>query len=215
MSEGKIAVTRRRALTAVGTIGVGAAAAGAGTFAAFSDTESSTGELTAGTLDLTKSSSLSFSASNIKPGSTGKDFVTLEGSGVDGNLSISVTNVTSNEANSSDGNGSLDDQVELQLWIDEDQSNDVNGSDVGLNASGSFTSGASRGTASYATNFGSTTWDTESTDSPGYISPFSGPVDFYVEYTFVDDTSGDASFDNDDAQGDSLTIDFEFQLTQQ
>lgn len=215
MSDKKIAITRRRALTAVGTIGAGAAAAGAGTFAAFSDTETSTGELTAGTLDLSQDNSLSFTTSEIKPGDSGSDFVTLEGTGsVDGNLSISVTSVTSNESDGNSDSGNLDDQVELQLWIDEDQSSDVNGSDIGLNADGSFTSDASKGNASYATNFGSTTWDKDSTDSPGYISPFSGPVDFYVEYTFVDDTN-DGTLNNNDAQGDDLKIDFEFELTQQ
>lgn len=215
MSDQKIALTRRRALTALGVIGVGGAAAGAGTFAAFSDTETSQGSLSAGTLDLTQSNTpLQFSASNITPGDSGSDYVTLGKSGtVAGDLSISVTSVTSNEEGSTDGNGNLADQVELTLWIDEDQNDSADNNDVGLNSDGTITSGASKGTPAFATNFDTTTWDTSDTNSPAFFEDFGGGVDFVVEWQFIDDSS--ESFNNNDAQGDDLTVDFEFTLQQQ
>jgi len=79
-------LTRRRALGALLTIGAGSAAAGAGTFALFSDTEeSSDNTIQAGTLDLSLgSNTLSFST-NLKPGGPGtSDTVTLTN---DGNIS--------------------------------------------------------------------------------------------------------------------------------
>lgn len=216
MSDQKIALTRRRALTALGVIGVGGAAAGAGTFAAFSDTETSDGSLTAGTLDLTQSNTpLQFTANNITPGDSGSDYVTLGKSGnVAGDLSISVTSVTSNEEGSSDGNGNLADQVELTLWINEDQNDSADNNDVGLNSDGTITSSASKGDPAFATAFGSnTTWNKSDTNSPGFFEDFGGGVDFVVEWEFIDD-SGE-SFTNNDAQGDDLTVDFEFTLEQQ
>lgn len=226
MSDKTIALTRRRALAALGTIGVGGAAAGAGTFAAFSDEETANGELTAGSLDLTQGDTpLSFSASNIKPGDTGSDYVTLSkatSSTIAGNLSVEVTSVVSDESASPDGtdDGNLADQVELTLWLDAGDGSSgspdgtVNGDDVGLNSDGTITSSASKGTAAYATDFSSgAVWDTGDTNSPGFFTDFSGPVRFYVEWEFVDDSS--ESFNNNDAMGDDLTVDFAFTLTQQ
>lgn len=213
----KIKLTRRRALAALGVIGAGSAAAGAGTFALFSDTESSSASLSAGTLDLTQSNTpLQFTASDIKPTDTGTASVTLSASGsIAGNLSVEVTNVTSNEEGGNSGNGNLADQVELTLWIDEDQSGtgSADNNDVGLNSDGTFTSAGNKGTAAYATDFDGAVWDDTDGSSPTFIEGFSGPVDFVVEYEFVDG-SGE-SFVNNDAQGDDLTVDFEFTLTQQ
>lgn len=219
MTDKTISLTRRRALVALGTIGVGGAAAGAGTFAAFSDNETTTGNLTAGTLDIsTDTTTLSFNTSgDIKPGDTGKASVTLTKSGsVTGNLSIEVTNVTSDDAESNDGtatDGSLDDQVELQLWIDADQDGSANNSDVGLNSDSSYNSG-SKGTAAFASNFNGTTWAASDSGAPSYFTGFSDPVDFYVEYKFVDDNN-DSSLNNNNVQGHDLTVDFKFTLTQQ
>ncbi|MHB9288138.1 TasA family protein [Halobacteriales archaeon Cl-PHB] len=69
MSDKTIKLTRRRAIGGLITIGGAAAAAGAGTFALFSDTETSSGNtITAGTLNLTGPSDATLTASNLAPG---------------------------------------------------------------------------------------------------------------------------------------------------
>lgn len=93
-----VELSRRRILGGVVTIGGAAAAAGAGTFALFSDEESSSGNtVNAGTLTL-QSTSGSFSVSDIKPTdrvpSTGSNSITTtyDGSisGVEVDFEISV-----------------------------------------------------------------------------------------------------------------------------
>ncbi len=67
-------------------MGAAAAAAGAGTFAAFSDTESSDGNtITAGELDLTvgQGNDFSYSAGNLAPGDTFSVSVEISKSGID------------------------------------------------------------------------------------------------------------------------------------
>lgn len=69
MSDRKIELTRRRVLGSVATIGAASAAAGAGTFALFSDEETSDGNtITAGTLDLQSPASGQLTASGVAPG---------------------------------------------------------------------------------------------------------------------------------------------------
>ncbi|MGB9963317.1 TasA family protein (plasmid) [Halobacterium sp. MBLA0001] len=217
MTDKTISITRRRALIALGTIGAGGAAAGAGTFAAFSDTASTTGDLSAGTLDISSDTDLSFNtAEDIVPGDSGSASVTLTKSGdVAGNLSIEVTGIESSNGDS--GDGSLDEQIELQLWIDASGGggDSVDTNDVGLNSDSTFTDVGSKGTADFASNFSSATWDAPDSGEPSYFRDFSGGVDFVVEYEFVDDSDSSVSFDNDDVQGHDLTVDFQFTLTQQ
>jgi len=65
----KIELNRRRVLGGLVTIGAAGAAAGAGTFAFFSDSESSSGnEVTAGTLDLSTPTDGAISVTNAAPG---------------------------------------------------------------------------------------------------------------------------------------------------
>lgn len=69
MSDDKIELNRRRVLGGMITLGGAAAAAGAGTYAWFSDTEtSSNNTIQAGTLTLSGVSNGVFSATNIAPG---------------------------------------------------------------------------------------------------------------------------------------------------
>jgi len=69
MSDKNIAVTRRRVLGGIVTVGAASAAVGAGTFAFFSDTESSSNnQVTAGTLDLTGAANGAISISDAAPG---------------------------------------------------------------------------------------------------------------------------------------------------
>ncbi|MFB6104378.1 MAG: TasA family protein [Halobacteriaceae archaeon] len=204
-------LTRRRALTALGVIGAGSAAAGAGTFALFSDTKTGSAGLNAGTISLVKSSSVSFKSGDIKPTDQGSSYATLKkdsGTSLTGDLSISVPSVTSSESDnpSAETNtstpGELDDQVQLKIWIGTDSGSDttVDAGDIGLNADGSTTSGT-KGAWEAASQYNGTAW---SNVLPG----FSGPVTFNVEWKFPDLGT------NNQAQGDTLTVDFEFTLTQ-
>lgn len=69
MTGKSIKLTRRRLLGGIVTIGAGSAAVGAGTFAYFSDTESSSGnEVTAGTLTLSGATDGQISVTNAAPG---------------------------------------------------------------------------------------------------------------------------------------------------
>jgi len=69
MTDKKIELNRRRVLGGIVAVGAAAAAAGAGTFAYFSDTETSDNNtITAGTLDLSSPSSGVFTMSGIAPG---------------------------------------------------------------------------------------------------------------------------------------------------
>ncbi|MFB6143456.1 MAG: TasA family protein [Halorientalis sp.] len=209
----ELTITRRRALVALVVIGVASAAAGAGTFALFSDTEQSTASLNAGTLNLVQSNTpLTFSATDIVPTDSGADYVTLSNgtSTVAGNLSITVTEVTSNESANPDSEtdttapGELDQQLELRVWIDKNQDGTFNNNDVGLNADGTTTT-ANKGGYETAASYAGATYDASELNT----SSFAGPDDVYVEYRFPDLGST-----NNAAQGDDVGVDFSFNLTQ-
>jgi len=106
-SGSTIELNRRRVLGALGTIGVASAGAGAGTFALFSDTESSTGNsISAGTLDLTTSNqtSIEVNVTDVQPGYFTSGTTTLNNAGsLDGSLDIYLDNV------SEDADGGTDD----------------------------------------------------------------------------------------------------------
>jgi len=99
-SGSTIELNRRRVLGALGTIGVASAGAGAGTFALFSDTETSSGNsVQAGTLDLTDgdggSVSTTISDSDLVPGSTGTLSFQIENEGsVSGSVDFGIQNVS-------------------------------------------------------------------------------------------------------------------------
>jgi spore coat-associated protein N len=109
-NEKTLELTRRRALGGLLTIGVGSAAVGAGTLAAFSDEESSTGnQVTAGTLDLGSTSGGAFSADDLAPGEQTDEFtITTDYTGsidADVELEFSLSN-PSNENTISDSDAS-------------------------------------------------------------------------------------------------------------
>jgi len=208
--DNTIELNRRRVLGGLVTVGGAAAAAGAGTFALFNDTETSTGNsVTAGTLDLTEGGSdlLTFSESNIAPTDTGSAYTTLQNTGnTAGNLSISVTGISSNEGSGTEfndgGDGELDDQLELQLWVDTgDDGTFDSSSDIGLENSTDTTSSS----RSYytASTFSNVSWS-------DVITGWTGTARFYVDWDFPD-----LGNTNNNAQGDDITVDFEFDLVQQ
>lgn len=91
--DNTIELNRRRVLGGIVTVGAAAAAAGAGTFAAFSDTEESTGNtVDAGTLDLSSNSDGVISATDIVPGDTVSGTVTSTYNGsVDAEVDVSFS----------------------------------------------------------------------------------------------------------------------------
>ncbi|MCU4801482.1 CalY family protein [Halobacteria archaeon HArc-gm2] len=102
MNGKDIELSRRRVLGGIATVGAASAAAGAGTFAYFSDTETSDGNtINAGTLDLGSSTGGTISLSNAVPGDTTSVTVTSTYSGsvdaeVDVDFSVAEDTITEN-----------------------------------------------------------------------------------------------------------------------
>lgn len=101
MNGKDIELTRRRVLGGVATIGAASAATGAGTFAYFSDTESSSGNVVnAGTLDLGSATGSTIKLENAVPGAAGSSTTftsTYTGSvaaEIDIDFSISESSIT-------------------------------------------------------------------------------------------------------------------------
>lgn len=126
-----------------------AALAGAGTFAYFSDTETSEdNSFTAGTLDLVVGggASLPFVFENIAPGDSDTDYDGLKNSGsIAGELDI-VMSATNNNDNGQEependqgtdtGNGDLGGQLKMALWLDLDEDGTAESTDIGLKSDG-------------------------------------------------------------------------------
>lgn len=194
MTDRKIELNRRRVLGGIATIGAAAAAAGAGTFAAFSDTESSTGnQVSAGTLDLTVDGSdqdvTVLTASNVVPNGSGSGTaITLENAGsVDGLLDINVSNIASNEngtdgpeaSASAEGTGvELEDELTITVTLD--------GSSVFSDTVANLTNGQ--------------------TIVSDQTLNASSSTDFNLNYSVTDA--------GNEIQSDSVTLDFSFVLNQ-
>ena len=125
-------------ITAVLVIGI----IGGGTFAYFSDTESSANNtLTAGTLDLNIDGGdlavTTLDVSDVAPGDSGADNSTLANVGsMLGELDISTSAVTNTPGaggtEHEGGSGELGANAELAMYIDVDQSGDWSAGDIGL-----------------------------------------------------------------------------------
>lgn len=101
-------LTRRRVLGGALTVGAASAATGAGTFALFSDSETSNNNsVQAGTLDLTGGNSAvgSVSFGDVSPGSSGTKYIRLRNDGsVPGSLNFTVQNVRVGNSGSNGAN---------------------------------------------------------------------------------------------------------------
>lgn len=149
MSDDKtIELNRRRILGGIVTIGAAAAAAGAGTFAAFSDTENSNGNtVQAGTLDLGSPTSSGFGLTGLAPGDTVSGTVTSTYSSSSSINPIDVTaslSLSENDASSTptDYTTNLTDNEFAQLIeVTTAELGDSNGNvyDILNNTSGSTT----------------------------------------------------------------------------
>jgi len=191
----QIRLSRRRVLGAAVAVGLGGAAAGAGTFAAFSDTESSSDNaVQAGTLDLTLdggNQAVTFlDETDVFPGESGQASLTLANAGsLSGVPEIEVTGIQSTEngysgGESQDGSpndGELDEHLELRATL---------GSQTVLN------------------------WTTADGISVGQTFPVTSSIGsgnskpFTVEWRLPSDTGNEA-------QGDGFTFDLTFRLLQE
>lgn len=122
----------RKTLLALLGILLVAALAGAGTFAAFSDTEQSTGNtFTAGTLDLKINDSdqnVAFTVSNVKPGDSGTITYTFKNAGsIDGYLTLKDISVYDEEGvnpeseTNTDGLGDLSANMDIVVKLNGNQ----------------------------------------------------------------------------------------------
>jgi spore coat-associated protein N len=195
----------RKILVGILAIGLVALAVGWGTYSQFSDTETSTTTFSAGSLDLTindqNGETVTFSASNLRPGNQPHYSLTLKNIGtIKGNLSISNIVVVSEEnvrtepeieaGDTSDDTGELDDVLNLRLWLDYDHNGWISGGDkVFFN--------------DFVKNLPSS-FDLKEPIEPG------GGVDFVVE---LYDWWAHDGLDNQ-AQTDTLSITFTFLLSQ-
>lgn len=163
MSDKTIELNRRRVLGGMITLGGAAAAAGAGTFAAFSDTGQSSGNsISTGTLTLALnpgSESTAIDVSGAKPGDSGYLALELQNSGsIDGTIAdVNLGSV--------DGSGSFDASLasqtddtpsdfEQNAGDDGVELDDTMTVDAFLETSGDFTGSVGTGTGSTVTRSG-------------------------------------------------------------
>ncbi|MFC6990031.1 TasA family protein [Haloplanus sp. GCM10025708] len=193
MSEDSHPLSRRKALAALTTIGVGSAAVGAGTFAAFSDTETSSSSLSTESITLDKGTqTLSFQSGSIEPGDSGSSSVVVTSTGTaGGQLSVAIASVDNTDVASTtpeeDAEGGtnvpLSEALEIKMWVEEASvSSGTEGQfdpsyDYGLKSDGSVAngSGASLSFAPVAqypttTSYSTATFaDSSSTDKEFYV----------------------------------------------
>ena len=206
---------------------------GAGTWAFFSDTEQSAGNiLTAGILDLTTGgTTTTFSLGPLIPGDSADPEVdvTLTNSAsstIAADLSISTGAVTNNENGVGDpesdaalGNdttagateGELGSLVTIAIWLDPDDSGDWTTGDFYLTsalAKVAWVSGTTVPAAAYETidSFASKTWNAAAV---GVNLAAGGATYFKMSYDWTDGGVTDNA-----AQGDDATFDVTFTLTQ-
>jgi spore coat-associated protein N len=202
--------SRKKAGLIVGLVAlvVAAAAIGAGTYAAFTDTETGPGGTqTAGTLDLEVGSggttSTLFSASNIAPGFSQDYTFTLKNAGsVTGTLSTATTfsggdgsctepERTAENATSCNPSGNLQDQMQVVVV-----SSPVSNTPTSAMSLAGFAGAPLPGSGSLKINGGQT-------------------VTYTLRFTLPNDTSTTAETNsNNKVQGDSVTLNSTFNLVQ-
>ncbi|QLH84144.1 TasA family protein [Halosimplex pelagicum] len=191
------AFSRRRVLAGLVTTGLASAAAGAGTMAAFSDTESSSGNtVQAGTLNLDIDSPGSFSFNgSLKPTDSTTDSVTLVSDGtIDGSLDVDVS-YTEDDGDTGNQNVTAQEMAEnleiTTLNYDGDRTGQIDGgspptlADLNSNDQGSG--------------------ETTANDLVNLPDPGNG-TDFTVGFRLKDV--------GNDFQGDGIAITFDFHLNQ-
>lgn len=220
MSGSTLELTRRKLLGSLAAIGVGGAAVGAGTYAAFSDSVSTTDGLTTDSIVLQKGTqTLSFQSANVEPGDSGSSSIVLQSTGTAGgrlDAAISAVNDTDVEStgpeeDAEDGtNVPLSEQLEVKMWVEE--ATPSNGSegvfdpqyDYGLKSDGTVAhgSGATLSFADVATYPVGTDYQTAT-----FVDSSPTDKEFYVEWRLPSSATNAV-------QRDETTIDFSLTLTQ-
>jgi spore coat-associated protein N len=183
---------------------------GGGTWAYFSDTETSqNNSLTAGTLDLTigggNTAVTTFSATAVKPGDSGTGSSVLANTGsMNGTLGITfsaISNTSGGTAEFNNGTGDLGANTEMAVYIDVDQSGAFNAGDIGLKADG--TTYTSVGGLQYASidSYGGKSYAAVETLA-------NGAADSFAVAWNVPTTAGNS------IQGDAVSFDVTFTLDQ-
>jgi spore coat-associated protein N len=183
---------------------------GVGTYAYFSDTESSTGNtLTAGTLDLNIEGGdiavTTFDVSDVAPGDNGTASSTLANVGsLAGELDI-ATSVVSNTPGAGGefggGSGELGASAQIAMYLDVDQSGTWTAGDIGLQSDGSTYTFPTSLDYDEIDDYASETWDAVETMNA------SASDDIFVDWG-VPTTAGN------EIQGDSVSFDITFTLEQ-
>ena len=184
---------------------------GGGTWAYFSDPETSTdNSLTAGTLDLNinggNTAVTTFSATNVAPGDSGSGSSVLANVGsLSGELDISFSVITNTPGAGGTeyegGSGELGGEAEIAVYIDVDQSGDWSSGDIGLKSDST--------TYSHPTALNYATIDSYGSDSWDAVETMAAPAsDNFTILWRVPTTAGN------DIQGDSVSFDVTFILEQ-
>ncbi len=238
MSDVEFNLSRRSALAALATIGGGSAAVGAGTFAAFSDSEQTDGtddSLKTGTLDLEfdtdKEGRLSLSTEKLRPGDTGTEAVTLENAGsLDGTLSVTLDSITNTDVSTPDSEpdgGELSDALQMRMWVEPLDGSDGNtaldgdSDEIQLLSDGTTqaadTGKVNRKTADkfYNTDGDPTSPVWDSSDTPS-MPTLQSADDYHLVFDWKVPENADSLDDITDidaVQGDKSTFNFTFTLT--
>ncbi|MFC2072052.1 TasA family protein [Chloroflexota bacterium] len=192
---------------------------GGGTWAYFSDPETSTGNiLTAGTLDLTLNGGdsdvkiIDTSVSNIYPGASSSNYTTLVNAGsLAGELEIEFSAITNTGLNDgsefADNIGHVGGSANLSVWIDVDGLGVWNSGDIDLESDGTAVPFTTDPTLDSATidSFDGVNWNNVYGGSDQFAAAASDR--FYI--TYVVPTSA-----NNTIQGDSASWDITFTLEQ-
>lgn len=184
---------------------------GGGTYAYFSDTESSVNNtLSGGTLDLNINGGniavTTISVSDVVPGSSGSGNSTLANVGnTEGELDVSTSAVTNTPGAGGTeyegGAGELGANAEIAMYIDVDQSSDWSAPDVGLMSDGTTYSFPTALDYDIIDNYASESWDaTENMTASA--------VDYFFVLWQVPTGVGN------EIQGDSASFDITFVLEQ-
>jgi predicted ribosomally synthesized peptide with SipW-like signal peptide len=183
---------------------------GAGTYAYFSDTESSTGNtLTAGTLDLNidggDTAVTTFTAGDVAPGDSGNGSSTLTNIGsITGELDIDTSAVSNTPGVGGEfggGSGELGASAQIAMYLDVDQSGGWTSGDIGLQSDGTTYSFPTSLNYDEIDDYASETWDAVETMAASVSD------DIIVNWQ-VPTGAGN------EIQGDSVSFDITFTLEQ-
>jgi spore coat-associated protein N len=184
---------------------------GGGTYAYFSDTESSTGNtLSAATLDLKinggDAAITTFDVSNVAPGDSGSANSTLRNAGsITGELDVATSAITNTPyaggGEFQDGTGDLGANAEIAMYIDIDMSGGPTAGDVGLKSDGTTYDPSVALDYDVIDNYDTENWDA--------VANMATAVSYGYRVEWRVDTSiGNA------IQGDSVSFDVDFVLEQ-